>query len=187
MHTLVLNHIKSKLGSKKNEKKQEALFADIDAVFREVAQANKLSTGDFPTAKLFTDSFAVRALHFPISHLISHTNLKSPCAEQKYDFAAYEPVHPKLVHAVDQLLVTELPLLMKMLPTDAECRAWEAEDAGGAAKAAATASTEEGAVLEALAKVRARPPARLGTRLMLAHGPGTIQRQGRLHPIQPED
>ena len=58
VHTLVLNHIKSKLGSKKNEKKQEALFADIDAVFREVAQANKLSTGDFPTAKLFTDSFA---------------------------------------------------------------------------------------------------------------------------------
>ena len=77
----------------------------------------------------------------------------------RYDFAAYEPVHPKLVHAVDQLLVTELPLLMKMLPTDAECRAWEAEDAGGAAKAAATASTEEGAVLEAPAKVRARPPA----------------------------
>ena len=158
VHTLVLNHIKSKLGSKKNEKKQEALFADIDAVFREVAQANKLSTGDFPTAKLFADSFA------------------------KYDFAAYEPVNPKLVHAVDQLLVTELPLLMKMLPTDAECRAWEAEDAGGAAKAAATASTEEGAVLEAPAKVRACPPARLparlGTRLMLAHGPGTIQRQG---------
>lgn len=154
VHTLVLNHIKSKLGSKKNEKKQEALFADIDAVFREVAQANKLSTGDFPTAKLFTDSFA------------------------KYDFTTYEPVSPKLVHAVDQLLVTELPLLMKMLPTDAECRAWEAEDAGGAAKTAAK-STEEGTVLETVAKVCTFClPACLDTWLMFANGSGTIQRQG---------
>ena len=52
----------------------------------------------------------------------------------------------RLIHIVEQLLATELPLLMKMLPSEAECRAWAAEEggtfctgAGGSGAAAATA------------------------------------------------
>lgn len=123
VHTLVLNHIKATLPSgKKQAAKQKEMFADIQTIFEQVAVANKLSSGDFPNAALFTESFA------------------------QFDFNTYEPVNEKLIQAVDQLLVSELPLLMKMLPTDAECKAWEAEDQGEAP--AAAASTEEGAVLE---------------------------------------
>lgn len=141
VHTLVLNHIKGALptGVKKQMAKQEEMFEDIETTFKAVATANKLSSGDFPNTKMFTESFA------------------------KFDFSTYEPVNEKLLHSVDKLLVTELPLLMKMLPTDAECRAWEAEDvvAGAAAEAApaagaaaATTSTEEGAVLESACHVQ---------------------------------
>jgi len=46
----------------------------------------------------FLDNVTVRALHFPLSHSFSHTNLKSPCAEQTMLLLA--PVAIQLCEAV---------------------------------------------------------------------------------------
>lgn len=106
VHTLVLNHIKATLPSskKKADAAQAEIFADLDGTFAAVARANsiagaELSLGDFPDKKLFTETF------------------------RQFDFSSYEIVDVKLIQVVDELLVKELPALMKLLPTEAETRA----------------------------------------------------------------
>ena len=47
-----------------------------------VREARKAFVSQMETMMLETAWRPVRALHFPLSHSFSHTNLKSPCAEQ---------------------------------------------------------------------------------------------------------
>jgi len=82
---------------------QAEIFGNVGSIFEQVAQAHTLSPGDFPNAERFVVTFGT------------------------YNFENYTPVDPRLIHVVDQLLVKDLPLLMKMLPTEAECRAWSDE------------------------------------------------------------
>ena len=47
---------------------------------------------------------AVRALHFPLSHSFSHTNMKSPCAEQVTVLSNAKPVQAVCTRAPTQML-----------------------------------------------------------------------------------
>ena len=75
VHATVLNFIKAQLDAvgklnrkKKQEQKQEELFADISQVFAQAAQAHDLSMGDMPNPQKFCAAFA------------------------SYDFSNFEPV-----------------------------------------------------------------------------------------------
>jgi hypothetical protein len=97
VHTAVMNHLAAQVGAvgkKKRPAKQQELFANIRQTFQAVVQAHDLSAGDMPDPAAFARVYA------------------------QVDFGAFQPVDPKLVTTVEQLLVKELPLLMRLLPSE---------------------------------------------------------------------
>ena len=98
VHCHLMNHIAEAIHAEKKKKqgqKKDELLANLKPVYQATAAAQGLSPGDMPDPAKFAAFVA------------------------SVDFSAFAPVDIKLVATVERMLVDELPLLMKLLPSEA--------------------------------------------------------------------
>jgi hypothetical protein len=109
VHAYIISALKKEMPSVfgKDAKKKE-LVNNLDQVYRQIQREHNISPGDFP----------------PIERM------KEMLKEQ--DFNKFQPLKPKLIERVDQMLSDDISRLMQMIPQEEAVRSEQPSVRGGA-------------------------------------------------------
>jgi GTP-binding protein EngB required for normal cell division len=97
VHAYLMAHLKAKMPTMMGkDKKQKELIANITTVYQEIAKERGVALGDFPDPKMMQEKLG------PL------------------DFKKFSKLDKKKMDALDEMLNTEVPKLLQMIPSEAE-------------------------------------------------------------------
>jgi len=96
VHAHIIAHLRAQMPAMfGGDTKKEELLETMGDVFKQVSKDHALTWGDFPSPAEYTAKL------------------------KRDDFYKFAPLHPKLIGAMEQVLHTDIPKLMRMLPDEA--------------------------------------------------------------------
>lgn len=95
VHAILLDYLYSQMPYMwGHSKEQERMITNLIGIYREIAREKNLPLGDFPEPRMMQE------------------RLKS------MDFSTFKPLDPARIQAVDELLFTDLPKLLQLIPEE---------------------------------------------------------------------